>query len=255
MYPLPDTRHPEYAALPKTEAPIHITMGIMITGLDELTEQQSWTLKQTGNVAVTFVYVVCGPYEHHTSDAPELLVLNCTYGQENMNKGKTMDWFRAALKHFPKSTHYGKMDKDTYIHSNNLVEMFKCIGQPMDMVYGRACWGKPCFFPYMHCGVCGGLYIISRFRLFQTNLTSTCGTEDQLMSTRLFRTRRPAVFYQDNFFISNMNHNTLAVSESIPLGLTTFVVGIHRVKRLQDWISIKHWLHWSRNASTSCCNR
>lgn len=72
--------------------------------------------------------------------------------QENMNQGKTYQFFRQFYERSPvKYAFVMKADTDTYLHMNHIKQLFPQI--PNDHTY----WGHIC---YTHC-MCGGGYAIS----------------------------------------------------------------------------------------------
>lgn len=150
---------------------VKLAVGIFLTEKytrhDEVTKviKRTWMsqkgvcLLKDGQKPGCGVYVafILGRSSSSSHDQDEL-VLNVT---ENMNKGKTFDFFRHVAKAYPWATHIGKMDLDTFPYLHRLTESLhdhlasgKCqnhyVGDPMNYTkcgYWPWCPPKNCSVP------------------------------------------------------------------------------------------------------------
>ena len=86
----------------------------------------------------------------------DIILLDC---EENMNDGKTCEYFKTAPRYFPNYLYYGKSDTDTYVLYHNLA--FALDTAPRCRLYmGRSNFDAEldCFTAYMS----GALYVVSK---------------------------------------------------------------------------------------------
>jgi len=87
--------------------------------------------------------------------------------EENMNSGKTFDWFRFAAHRFPTARFISKGDMDTFVYSEDLLRSVRHLPRPARSIYGgnvvdwKSCGGYD-HCPYGWVYMAGGFYFISQ---------------------------------------------------------------------------------------------
>lgn len=242
-----------------------VVVGVLTTMKHYLANPLHYKLhKLTESKHVTMLYVICN--ETHSFIKDPLVFVKC---KENMNKGKTMDWFKFALSQYPTAKYIGKMDLDTYMHAKNTVAMLEMLPYE-NLVYARPCvvgkcnnirrnkknicLGDPCYLK-PDCKICGGFYIISRDILERISFKRRYGHEDLVMTGMIRDVSPYVVFASDSLHIINMPLGMKGYTGGFrvqPLALLSSLVAVHQIKGPVLWKKIEHWLRTYNNGSKRC---
>jgi hypothetical protein len=168
-------------------------------------------------------------------DHDDLFLMDC---DENMNNGKSYQFFREAAVHCPNFNFYGKADIDAYILFHNLAILLASLTKEQQILVGKAYFATDEAVQFNH----GALYLMSRdlVSLLEDCTSSACrdvtGSEDAMMGKLMLKLAGPEkVKYADigtrGAIIQKLGNTTRLVFEP-------FSVYVHPVKNVQDWWSI-----------------
>mmetsp|Transcript_45700 Transcript_45700/g.130444 ORF Transcript_45700/g.130444 Transcript_45700/m.130444 type:complete len:356 (-) Transcript_45700:120-1187(-) len=176
---------------------------------------------------------------------------------ENMNEGKSHEWFKFAQKEYPSATYIAKGDLDALIHPAHLAQQLMSL--PSDnLLYGFDCSHNKLF---KHATqllsvsfvddlsdsrfMCGMFYLFSRGLLEcigKSQRVTTRGAEDQVASKWPFEASCPLNHAGDMYrFFDYRGHEAHALWGQ-ELGWNSDFVCIHQLKTDQAWQAVGEML-------------
>jgi hypothetical protein len=168
-------------------------------------------------------------------DHDDLFLMDC---EENMNNGKSYQFFKEVASHYPGYSFYGKADLDTYILFHNLAILLNKLTHKQNIYLGRTSLLETVGQNITFNG--GGLYLLSQdLTLLLQNCTlpacqEVTGHEDVMMGRMLLKLVGPDKLKYADVGVAR-GDSIKYLGQSSMFVVDPFSIYTHPVKEVEQW--------------------